>query len=124
MKKALIIVGAVLALLVLGVAILLANLEKVANSKKPELLAQVEKQIGRKLTIEEIGVGVFPSIGVRLKAVTLSDDPAFSDEPFVVCENVSINVKLGPLLKKKVEIKRLVLERPVVRIIKDAFRLS
>ncbi|MCH7549844.1 MAG: AsmA-like C-terminal domain-containing protein, partial [Candidatus Krumholzibacteriota bacterium] len=43
-----------------------------------------------------------------------------STESFVTAEAIQVNVKILPLLRKQVEIKRFVLERPVVTIIRDA----
>jgi len=47
MKKVLIIVGIVVVLLVAGVAILVANLDSVVNSKKDYILDKAETAVGR-----------------------------------------------------------------------------
>jgi hypothetical protein len=57
--------------------------------------------------------------------VTISEDPTFGTEPFVRAKELVVNVKLLPLLKKRVEIKRLVLNEPNITIIKaDARRFN
>jgi len=75
--------------------------------------------LGRGVTIDDIKVALWPGIGVSLTGVTLADDPAFSKEPFVHVADLRVNVKLLPLLKKKVEVKRLVLREPQVTVIVD-----
>lgn len=124
-KKILIIVGAVVVVIGIGLAILAANLDKIVNSKKGALLAQAKQQTGRDITIGDVGVTLWPGLGARVADVVISEDPAFGTEPFVRAKQLVVNVKLLPLLKKRVEIKRLVLDEPNIVIIKgDAKRFN
>src|SRR5688572_13666340 len=125
MKKILIIVGSVVVVLGIGIAILAANLNKIVNSKKGALLAQAKAQTGRDISIGDVGVTIFPGIGARVDNVVISDDPAYSTEPFVQAKQLVVNVKLLPLLRKQVEIKRLVLVEPNIVIMKvDSTRFN
>jgi uncharacterized protein involved in outer membrane biogenesis len=119
MKKILIIVGIVLAVVIAAGAILVSNLDRVVASRKDALLAQAQERIGREVTVGDIKVGVWPGIGVSLEDVAVADDPAFSAEPFARVADLRVNVKLMPLLRKKVEVKRLVLRDAVVSLITD-----
>ncbi len=119
MKKVLIVIGIVVVVLVVAGAILLSNLDRVVAGRKDALLAQAQERVGREVTVEEIKVGVWPSIGVSLKNVTLADDPAFSSEPFVTVRDLRVNVRLMPLLRKQIEVKRLVLNDVAITLIVD-----
>lgn len=117
-KKILIIVGSVLVVVVVAVAILAMNLNKIINSKKGALLAQAKQTTGRDISIGDVGVTLWPGLGARVSDVVVSDDPAFSSEPFMRAKQLIVNVKFMPLLHKQVEIKRLVLDEPNIVIIK------
>ena len=119
MKKLLIVVGIVVVLLAAAVAILVANLDKVVDSKKEYILEQAETALGRSVTIDEIGVTLSRGIGVKLRGVAIADDPAFSGEPFVEAGDLTVRVKLWPLIRKQIEIKRLVLNDPVINVTRD-----
>jgi len=119
MKKFLIIIGILVVLLVGALAILAANLGKVVDSKKDYILEKAETALGREVAIDDIGVTLGRGIGVKLSGVTIADDPNYSDEPFVAAKDLTVKVKLWPLVKKKVEIKRLVLNDPVINVIRD-----
>jgi len=119
MKKFLIIIGIVVVLLVGALAILAANLGKVVASKKDYILEKAETALGRDVAIDDIGVTIGRGIGVKLSGVTIADDPAYSNEPFVAAKDLTVRVKLLPLIKKQVEVKRLVLNDPVINVIRD-----
>ena len=124
-KKILIIVGSVVVVLGIGVAILAANLNKIVNSKKGVILAQAKAQTGRDISIGDVGVTIWRGLGARVDDVVISDDPAYSSEPFVRAKQLVVNVKLLPLLKKQVEIKRFVLVEPNIVIMKvDSTRFN
>jgi uncharacterized protein involved in outer membrane biogenesis len=117
-KKIIIIVGSVVALVVVAVAILALNLNKIINSKKGVLLAQAKQQTGRDISIGDVGVTLWPALGAKVSDVVVSDDPAYSTEPFVRAKQLIVSVQLLPLLHRQVEIKRLVLDEPNIVIIK------
>src|SRR3990167_6874832 len=58
---------------------------------------------------------------------TLADDPAYSAEEFVRARDIQINVKLWPLFKKELQIKKIILNQPVISVIRNrngAFNFS
>jgi uncharacterized protein involved in outer membrane biogenesis len=117
-KKILVSLGVVLAVVVIAIVVLVANLGRIVNSKKDVLLSQVEGQIGRDVSVGDVGVALWPEIGVRVRDVTVSEDPAWGTEPFVRVADLRVNVALMPLLKRRVDIKRFVLNDPVINVIK------
>lgn len=120
MRK-LILVGVVFLLIVGGlIGFALYNLNDLVNEHKDELLAQVEQAIGRKVEIGTIGVTFVGGIGARLTNFALADDPAFSSESFVQATDLQVNVKLMPLLNQEIEVKRVMLHEPVIRVIRNA----
>ena len=119
MKKWLGVAGiAVLAIVIVAV-IALANLNSLINSHKDYLLARAQESLGRNMSVGEITLTLWGGIGVRLKQFALSDDPAFSKDPFVSAADLQVNVKLLPLLRKELEIRNVVLHKPVINVVRD-----
>jgi uncharacterized protein involved in outer membrane biogenesis len=114
-----IIAGVVLLSLSVVVALALLNLNSLLNRNKDYLLTQAQQALGRKVSVGEIGLTLWGGVGVRLKNFILSDDPAFSSTDFVRAEDLQVNVKLLPLLQKEFRVKRLILNRPVIEIIRN-----
>jgi len=117
-KKILVSLGIVFAVIVIAVIVLVASLGTIVNSQKDALLAQAEKRIGREVTVGDVGVAIWPEIGVRVRDVTVSEDPDYGTEPFVRVADLRVNVALMPLFRKRVDVKRFVLNDPVINVIK------
>ena len=94
--------GAVLGLVLVLVIVLPLVIDP--NDYKDEIAAAVESNTGRILTIEgDIGLSVFPWLGLDIGATRLSNAAGFGDQPMATMENVQVRVKLLPLLKKQLE---------------------
>ncbi|MCI0484676.1 MAG: AsmA family protein [candidate division NC10 bacterium] len=113
------IAAIILIVLAAVVAFALLNLDRLVKRNKDYILAQVEQALGRKVTVEDIGVTLWGGIGVRLKNLTLADDRAFSTQDFLRAADLQVNVEFLPLLRKELRVKRLILRKPVVTAIRD-----
>lgn len=96
------------------------NLNGLIRRNKDYLLGQAEQALGRKLSVGEVSVTLWGGLGARFKDFALTDDPAFSTSPFIRASDLQINVKVLPLIRKEVSIKRLILHDPHIAIIRDA----
>ena len=105
------IVVAVLALvLMLGAvaAVLVATFDP--NDYKDRIATAVKDQTGRDLTLSgEIGLSLFPWLGVRVADAALGNAPGFGDEPFARIGFAELHVTLMPLLRKELRVDRLTL---------------
>ena len=80
------------------------------NDYRDEISTVVERQTGRELTIEgDIGLSVFPWLGLELGAVRLGNAKGFGPEPFARIEEADVRVKLLPLLRREVEMDTVTL---------------
>ncbi len=90
------------------------------NDFKGEIIGQVEKTTGRKLDLAgDIGLTVFPRLGLELGATTLGNAPGFGEQPFLRSERVQVRVKLLPLLQKQVEMDTVGLEGLELNLARD-----
>lgn len=123
MRKTLKILGIVfgILLLLLIVAAIALPLIVDPNDYKPRIEAAVEDATGRQLEIPgNIDLTVFPWLGVELGAVRLGNAAGFGDEPFAAIEGVQVRVKLLPLLAGNLEVGKVVIEEPVIRLARNA----
>ena len=109
----------VLVLLVVALAIALPFLID-PNEYKPQIIQTVKKQTGRDLSLEgDIGLSIFPWIGLELGKTRLSNAPGFGEKPFVQVDQVGIKVELLPLLRKQVLVDKVVLDGLQLNLARD-----
>jgi AsmA protein len=120
MRKWIIVASAILLVIVAAGAVAIANLNRIIGRNKDDLVKRVESAVGREIQVGEIGVTLWRGIGIRLERFAIADDPAFSQAPFVQAADLQLNLKLLPLLKREIEIGKVILHRPVIQVIRDA----
>src|ERR1700757_3134338 len=77
------------------------------NRYRSQIQAQLEKRLGRQVTLGEMSLGVFPP-RFRVKNVLISADPGFNTgKPFATANQLSVVAKLWPLLHKQLEVQSL-----------------
>jgi len=108
-----------LILLILGLSIVLP-LVLDPNDFKDQITEVVQKKTGRQLTLGgDIGVTVFPWLGLELADVQLSNAKGFGESPFARIDTAKVRVKLLPLLRKQVEMDTATLEGLQLNLAKD-----
>lgn len=117
MKKALVGIG--ILLILLFVALLVAPFLVDLNSHKPALLAQLKPYIDRTIDFDRIELSILTGLGVDLQGLRISDDPSFSSEDFLTLKRLEVRCRLLPLLRKRVEIRGVLLSEPTVRIVRN-----
>lgn len=77
----------------------------------------VKQQTGRVLTVRgKTSFSVFPSIGVKMADVSMSNPPGMPGENLLSMSSLNLNLKLMPLLSRRVEVGRFVLVQPVFNL--------
>ena len=118
MRKVGIIVGIVVVVIVLAVGILFATFNP--NDYRGTIQTKLEQQLNRKVSLGNMSLGLFP-LRFKVADLSIAEDPKFnSSSPFIQTKELSVSVKLLPLLSKSVEVDSLSLERPNVELIKNA----
>ncbi len=117
MKKPLVIGGIVVAVIVVILAILPLLID--ANSFKPRVQDELTKALGRPVAIGDLDASIY-SGGITAKNITVGEDPAFGQQPFIQAQALKIGVEILPLiLSKKVKIQSLTLQSPEVHLLQD-----
>lgn len=119
MKKSLLALAGVAAIIVIAVAAipLLVPPEKV----KEQIAAQVKAATGRELVIAgAVDVSVLPSLSVKVTDVALSSPPGFAAKELVRLGALDLSLKLLPLFSGQIEVDNFVLIDPVFTLESDA----
>lgn len=129
-KKLLITVAAVVAVVV--VLVVAAGVIVYMKVDKTFMASQISGALNRQVTIESIDVSIFSVLsGIEIKKVAISNfktpqelenlqgKPVDAGDVFVGLEALRFKVKIMPLLKRQVELKELVLYRPVINLSKN-----
>lgn len=121
MKKLLIILSVFIGILV--AAALAVPYFISADTLKKQALSFLEDTTGRSVRIDgELSLSVFPSVGVEVGKLQLSNPAGFDDKtPFISVEHAHISVALLPLLQKDIQFTHFTLDKPLLslRVNKD-----
>jgi len=112
-KWILALAGITIALLVIAVIVLPMVLD--VEKYKPQIEQRVTKATGRTFKLGgDLKPSFFPWIGVRLSDLHLGNPSGFKEKDFVSVESFEVRVKLLPLLSRNIEVKRFVMNKPVI----------
>ncbi|MBI2149917.1 MAG: AsmA family protein [Acidobacteria bacterium] len=117
MKKAVFIGVGVLAILI--VILLLVPPFIDLGAYKARYLPVVEEALQRKVDVGEVRLRIVPSPAIRLSRLNVSDNPAFSKDPFFTAQQVRLQLRLWPLLKGQFHIDEFIVEKPVIHLLKQ-----
>ena len=101
-------------LVLLVASILFLKLYFTSERLKAIVLPKIQAAINRDVTVREINLSLFPAIGVNVQGLSVANSPesGFSEQPMVSLEEFLLEVKLLPLLAKRMEVDRLTLTKP------------
>ena len=92
-----------------------------ANSFRARISAEVDQSIHRKLTIGEIHIGIFPTLGARIRNAELSNAPGFGDEPMAQVGEAKVGLRILPLLlHRRADISSITLKDLHLNLLKHA----
>ncbi|HWP94261.1 MAG TPA: AsmA family protein [Gammaproteobacteria bacterium] len=123
MRKLLKIAGIALGVLValLVSAALIVALVFDPNDYKDEIAAVVKEKTGRELTFHgDIALSFFPWLGLELGAVELGNAPGFAAEPFARLAGMEVRVRLLPLLRREIEVGKVVIDGLELTLVREA----
>jgi AsmA protein len=112
-KWILALAGLTIAMFVIAVIVLPMVLD--VEKYKPQIEQQVAKATGRTFKLGgDLKPSIFPWIGLRLSDLHLGNPSGFKEKDFVSVASFEVRVKLLPLLSRNIEVKRFVMNKPVI----------
>src|ERR1700688_1337854 len=115
MNRRLKIVGIVVAVLIVIVLIIPMFID--ANSYRPKVESELTQALGRQAKVGNLSLSLL-SGGVTADNISIADDPAFSQSPFVQAKSLKVGVGLIPLIfSKTVKVTDLTLDQPEISLV-------
>ena len=109
--RVLVILAGVLLLAVAAVKIFLP-----AEKVRDLALAQARQKLGREVTVEGVSVSLQGGLGVKLTDLVVHNPAGFPGDPLLAAGSLDVKLAIGPLLKKQVQVTRLVLDEPALNL--------
>ncbi len=117
MRRLFIVIGIIIAITIAGAVVFVATFN--VNRYHGAIQSELEQRLVRKVTLGDMHLNLFPP-RFSVQNLTIADDSTFGTEkPFVQTQQLDVSVRLFPLLKGRVEINSLDLQRPSVELIKN-----
>ena len=117
-KKILYIAGGLVGLVV--ILIIAAYLLIDANGFRPTIETQLSSSLGRKVLVGNLSLSLF-SGGISARDISIADDPAFSQSPFLSAKSLDVSVKLMPMLfSRSVRVTALTLNEPELILMRSS----
>jgi AsmA protein len=117
MKRALKIIGIVIAVLIVVVLVLpfVVNV----NNYRPRIESELTNALGRNVTVGNLSLSLW-SGSLAADNIAIADDPSFSNSPFIKAQTLNVGVEILPLvLSKTLHITELTLTQPQVNLLRD-----
>ncbi len=108
------IVGGIILLLILASVVV-----KVVFTKEKLLslmVPKIEAALDRKVEIDDVSVSIWGGLGADVKGMTVFNRPGFARQELFKFDELSIRVKFWPLLRRRIEISKLILENPEINL--------
>ncbi|MEK7699863.1 MAG: AsmA family protein, partial [Planctomycetota bacterium] len=89
------------------------------NNYKGKIVNIAKSNLGRDMDFDNIEISLLSGLGAEIRGLRIAENPEFGKGDFVHLERLQIKIKLFPLLKKQVQVKELILEKPRIQLIKN-----
>jgi AsmA protein len=91
-----------------------------ANSFRPKLESELTNALGRDVKIGDLKFSLLTG-GVAADDLSIADDPAFSNAPFVSAKSLKIAVDLAPLIfSRKINVTGITIDQPEIVLLRNA----
>lgn len=113
-----------LALVLVAILVLAVSLALLAprlfdlEGARRAITIQIEKRLGRRVTLGALSFRLFPTIEVRASEVKIAEDPAFDTGEFVTARTVRLEVGIWSLLRGSPQLRGLELDSPTIVLIR------
>ena len=119
--RTLLCAAGVLVLIAVGLLLTAAlSLNRIIANQQDRLLQQARAALSRDLAVDHITLSLWSGLGVRADNLRVGEDPHFaSSTDFLRAAAVTVRPKLLPLLRGRLEIRRIDVHQPEVQLIRD-----
>jgi AsmA protein len=116
-KRSWIILAAVVVVLVIGFLVVQHLLD--ADTYRGRIEAAISDSLGRQARLGHLDFSLF-SGSLVAEAPSISDDPAFSNQPFLTAKSAHIGVEMGPLIfHRELHITSFTVDQPKITLLRS-----
>lgn len=116
LRIVILVIGGVVGLLVLAAVAVLVWVDP--NDYKVEIEQRAQQATGRPLHIGgKLDLKLFPWIALQVSDVSLGNPPGYGSEPFLEVGHADVGVKLLPLLRKEIQVRRVTLRGMALNLV-------
>ncbi len=117
-KKGLKILAGIIAIIVILLIVATVAVKIIFTKEKlmAMLLPKVETALKRKVEIQDINVSIWGGLGVDVKGMKAFNPPGYTQNALFQFDQLQVRVKFLPLLHKRIEVKKVILENPVFNL--------
>jgi uncharacterized protein involved in outer membrane biogenesis len=109
--------------LVVSVIVLTGAVVALAFAKpdryRPGIIAYLQNKTGKQIQIRRIGVTLLPALSIRMYDFGLENPTPFPPGYFFTAPTIDAEIDVGALLHRRIVIKSVVLNDPVINVISD-----
>ena len=88
------------------------------NRYRDRYLPVLERALHRPVDVQDVRLMIFPKLGVRLRDITVADNPAFSPTPFLTIPSAEVVVQWASLLSRRIQVERVLFQDATVHVIR------
>jgi hypothetical protein len=116
-RKLAIALAVIVALLVIAAGVILHSFD--AERQRDVLCSRLAAALGRNVKLGHLGLSLFPP-SLRVQDAEIAEALGFKDAVFSTAKSFQMGVRLVPLLHGRIEVPSIVLEQPVIHLVKNA----
>ncbi len=118
-RTRIVVAGVVVLLLLVLVLVLVIPYFLNADTYRPRIEHALSDATGRRVTLGHLAFSLFNG-SLTAQQLTIADDPAFSQQPFLTSQQINIGVEVMPLLtSREVKIRSIAIASPHIALISN-----
>ncbi|TVM04107.1 MAG: hypothetical protein CV087_01535 [Candidatus Brocadia sp. WS118] len=90
------------------------------NKHKGKIIEIAKPYLARNLDFTGIKLTIVKGLGAEIEGLKIAENPEFGTGDFLSIGRLRVKVKFLPLLRKEIQVKELILDKPVIQLIKNA----
>ncbi|MCF6148451.1 MAG: AsmA family protein [Candidatus Kuenenia sp.] len=118
MRKIIIILSSVFIFLL--ITVIIAPFVVDLNKYKGRIITLAKPYLKREFDFADVKLTIISGLGAEINGLRIADNPEFGTEDFLSLQKLRIKVKLFPLIKKEIQIKKLIMDSPVVHLVRNS----
>jgi AsmA protein len=108
------IAGGIILILLIAIPFLLN-----ADNYRPRIQTALSDATGRQVTLGHLSFSLFTG-SLTADQLSIADDPAFGQQPFIQAQQIHIGIEVGPLLfHKQIKIRSITIDTPKINLIQN-----